>query len=35
MARGYGGVMAKRAENDERYVLDLCDAVLGTPGHRQ
>lgn len=27
--------MAKRAESDEHYVLDLCDEVLGTPGDRQ
>ena len=27
--------MAKRAESDEHYVLDLCDEVLGMPGDRQ
>lgn len=27
--------MARRAESDEHYVLDLCDAVLGSPGRRQ
>lgn len=27
--------MAKRAESDEHYVLDLCDAILGVTGLRQ
>lgn len=27
--------MAKRADSDEHYVLDLCDEVLGVPGRRQ
>lgn len=27
--------MARRANSDERYVLDLCDEVLGIPGLRQ
>lgn len=27
--------MAKRAESDEHYVLDLCDEVLGVTGDRQ
>jgi hypothetical protein len=29
--------MAKRADSDEHYVIDLCDAILGVPalrGHR-
>lgn len=27
--------MAKRADSDEHYVLDLCDEVLASIGHRQ
>lgn len=27
--------MARRADSDEHYVLDLCDEVLGVPGIRQ
>lgn len=27
--------MARRADPDEHYVLDLCDEVLGAPGIRQ
>ena len=27
--------MAKRAESDEHYVLDLCDEVIKATGHRQ
>ncbi|MFC9982819.1 hypothetical protein [Gordonia sp. NPDC127522] len=27
--------MARRADSDEHYVLDLCDKVLGMPGVRQ
>lgn len=27
--------MARRAESDEHYVLDLCDEVLGSPSRRQ
>ncbi len=27
--------MARRADSDEHYVLDLCDEVLGKPGIRQ
>ncbi|MGH3723452.1 MAG: hypothetical protein ACRDUS_04930 [Mycobacterium sp.] len=27
--------MARRADSDEHYVLDLCDEILGIPGRRQ
>lgn len=27
--------MAKRADSDEHYVLDLCDEVIGSPAQRQ
>lgn len=27
--------MAGRSDSDEHYILDLCDEVLGIPGHRQ
>lgn len=27
--------MARRADSDEHYILDLCDEVLGVPGIRQ
>ncbi|UEA25155.1 hypothetical protein LK464_03615 [Mycobacteroides abscessus subsp. abscessus] len=27
--------MARRADSDEHYVLDLCDELLGVPGIRQ
>ncbi len=27
--------MARRADSDEHYVLDLCDEILGVPGLRQ
>lgn len=29
----HGGRMAKRAESDEFYVLDVCDEVLASIGH--
>lgn len=35
MTPHYGDRVAKRAESDEHYVLDLCDEVLGATGLRQ
>src|SRR5690606_34685729 len=29
------GVVGKRADSDEHYVLDLCDEVIGVRGERQ
>lgn len=35
MTPHYGDSVAKRAESDEHYVLDLCDEIIGTAGLRQ